>query len=466
MNAVARFDDYADLRPLPQAIDAEQAVLGALMLDSRAFAKVSDWLHAEDFAKAEHRLIFKAIDGLIERGSPVDSLTLGDWFDEAGMADAFGGPAYLVELENNTASSANIVAHAEIVVEKSRLRALIDAGRKLSAAAVAPGADPLQLASTAARELTQIQPVKSAGLVTSREAMDDFLRDFMARYDNDAPLGLQTPWADVNDCMGGFVPGELYVIGARPNMGKSVMGLQVAGHAALSGKRVALYSVEMTKQQCMSRMTACFGNIPYGWVRRPVNITEAEEYWARFTPTSTALREASLLIDATPGLSIEQLMARSRRAHQQRELDMIVVDHIHDMGLNPRAEVRHEYGRIAQGLKTLAKECNCAVVALAQLNRKNAGQRPTMTDLRESGEIEQKADVILFLHREDYYDKSKLPGVVELIVSKGRDIPTGHTIHLANNFERMRLDAWEGPLPVEEVAGPQKSRGFSARPPL
>lgn len=466
MNAVARFDDYAEARPLPQAIDAEQSVLGGLMLDPRAFAKVSDWLAAEDFAKAEHRLIFKAIAGLIERGAPVDAVTLGDWFEDNGMADGFGGPGYLYDLANSTPSAANIVAYAEIVVEKSRLRVLIDTGRKLAAAATSPGADPLHLAGTTARELTQLQPVKNSGLVTSREAMDDFLRDFMQRYENDAPLGLQTPWADVNDCIGGFVPGELYVIGARPNMGKSVLGLQVAGCAALNGKRTAVYSVEMTKQQCMSRMTACFGNIPYGWVRRPADVAEAEGYWARFTPTSTALRESPLLIDATPGLTIEQLVARSRRAHMQKPLDLIVVDHMHDMGLNPRAEVRHEYGRIAQGAKTLAKELGCPVILLAQLNRKNAGQRPTMTDLRESGEIEQKADVILFLHREDYYDKSKLTGVVELIVSKGRDIPTGHTIHLANNFERMRLDGWEGPLPVDEDVGPQKSRGFGARPPL
>ncbi|MGN2244914.1 replicative DNA helicase [Frateuria sp. GZRR33] len=468
MNAVARFDDYADARPLPQAIDAEQSVLGGLMIDPRAFAKVSDWLHAEDFAKAEHRLIFKAIAGLIERGSPVDAVTLGDWFEDNGMADGFGGPGYLYDLSNNTPSAANIVAYAEIVVEKSRLRKLLDAGQRMASAAVAPGANPQHIAGTAAHELAQMQVATTrGGLATAKESMNRFYAEFMERYRNKAPLlGIPTPWHEVNSRTKGLRDGVFYVVGARPSMGKSVFGLQLAGFASIHDHRTALFSVEMTEQECMGRMAACFGCIPHEWVEQPDDeLADSEDYWNRFTPTTTKLRESPLLIDATPGLTVEQFMARARRAHLQKPLRLIVLDHMHDMGLDRKAETRHEYGRIAQAGKTLAKEFNCPVVFLAQLNRAaatRAEKRPTMTDLRESGEIEQKADVILFLHRQDYYTPGDMPGVVEVIPAKGRNIRTGETIHLRNRFDQMRLEDWEGALPEPVVTGPQKSRGFGA----
>jgi replicative DNA helicase len=253
-------------------------------------------------------------------------------------------------------------------------------------------------------------------------------------------------------------------------MGKSVFGLQAAVFNALRGKRTAFFSVEMGSEECMARAVACVGQIPHAWVEHPDAATENEGNWPRYSNAFDVLAASDLLIDETPLLSVRQMFARARRAHMQKPLRLIVVDHMHDMEIDPK-NARFDYGIITQAGKTMAKEFRCPVILLAQLNRAAATRgekRPTMTDLRESGEIEQKADVILFLHREDYYDASQMPGVVEVIPAKGRNIKTGETIYLANRFEQMRLADWDGDFP--EPSDPRKSNtrsgGFSARAPL
>lgn len=462
--------DVATLRIPPHAIDAEQAVLGGLMLAPESLAKISDWLTEADFYRADHRMVYRAVSTLIARGAPVDPVTMMDWFESNDMAGLIGGVGYLVELSDATASCANIVAYAEIVVEKSRLRAVIETGTRLAEAAWAKGADSQTLVTTAAHELTVMRTsTLHGGLEPVKVGMRQLQAEIMARYKRGPGLiGEPWPWKDLNDATNGLRNGVLYVVGARPSMGKSIFGLQTAVFNALRGKRTAFFSVEMGAAECLARAIACVGNLPHSWVEHPTDShPDAEFFWHRFTDTTQLLLDSPLLIDETPALSGRQMIARARRAHLQDPLRLIVIDHMHDMLVDAR-NARFDYGEITQLGKTMAKEFRCPVILLAQLNRQLASRgdkRPTMTDLRESGEIEQKADVILFLHREEYHDKNThLQGVVEVIPAKGRNIKTGETIYLQNAFSEMRMMDWVGPLPVPSISEyvPKPKRGFPA----
>jgi replicative DNA helicase len=291
----------------------------------------------------------------------------------------------------------------------------------------------------------------------------------MARYQQGPGLlGLPTPWADLNGATKGLRDGCLYIVGARPSMGKTIFGLQIALNVALQSHRTAFFSVEMGRKEIMARAVACVGEIPHEWVEQPAMETpDADWYWSRLSMATTRINESQLLIDDTPALTIEQLMARARRAHLQAPLRLIVIDHLHDMATDASREARFEYGRLTQGAKTLAKECGCPVVLLAQLNRGLANRqdkRPTMTDLRESGEIEQKADVILFLHREEYYvPTTHLRGIVEVIPAKGRNLRLGKIIYLQNTYSEMRLQDWIGDIPEPSIETHTPKRRISAR---
>lgn len=437
---------------------AEQSVLGGLMIQPAALAKISDWLSDTDFHRAAHRTIYRAIVALAESSRAVDGITVSDWLGE-NAADSEIGIEYLFELANSTPSAANIVAYAEIVAEKSRLRQLADAGTELATAAAGGRQSSTDLAAIASHKLTALASTTSrGGLQPAKIAMGQLYAEMLERYSaGQGMLGLPTPWLEINKLTSGLRKNTLYVIGARPSMGKSVLAGQLAYFTALRGHRAAFFAVEGTAVELLARSIASLANIPYSWVEHPNDKDpDAEQYWPRQTRAITDLRAAPLMIDDAADITIDQLMARARRAHMQSPLELIVIDHMHDMRIDPRREARHEYGRIAQGAKTLAKELDIPVVVMAQLNRAAAQRgdsRPVMTDLRESGEIEQKADVILFLHREDYYDTPKesthLQGVIEVIPAKGRNVRIGQTIHLQNRFDVMRMDDWEGALPQE-----------------
>lgn len=470
-------DDFAhrDEQLPPCSIEAEQAVLGGLMLGPGNLVKVCDWLTADDFFRRDHQLIYRAILGLVETKSPCDAITMAEWFQANGLADRLDGISYLMELANSTPSAANIVAYAEIVVERSRLRRTSDIGVNLLQASNRPGAASDAIVGEAMHQLSTMHASKlRGGLEPAMPALKRMQEQMFARYAQAEHhtgvrlLGLAWPWRELNRVTKGLRPGVLYVVGARPNMGKSVFGLQTGVFTARSGKNVAVFTVEMTAEECMARAVAAEAQIPHDWVESPTpHDPDAELYWPRLTGAVTTLISSPLLIDETPGITIDQLMARARRAHMQRALDLIVIDHMHDMGVDPKKEIRHEYGRITQGAKSLAKELGCPVILMAQLNRASANRpskRPTMTDLRESGEIEQKADVILFLHRDDYYDpKSPRKGIVDVILAKGRNIRTGDDIELVNCFSEMRLkdlDEWDRPELVPENIALYMPRGF------
>lgn len=448
------------VRMPPAAIDAEQAVLGGLMLAPKALPKVSELLAAESFYRHDHAAIWRAIVALDEKRKPFDAVTLCDWFEAAGQGELVENGAYLIQLASSTFSAANIVAHAEIIAGKALQRQLIEAGSAIVEGAFKPeGRDVSELLADAQHRIVTLQPKQRGGLQLGGDSLNEWFADLQRRYESGTTMtGIPTPWFGVNKATHGLQRGELTLLAARPSMGKSIAGMNLALFAALRGLRVAVFSLEMSRKQIHRRNIASLGQVPHDWLLAP---THEHDHWGAVVAAVRQIKGANLYIDDTPDLTIGQVMARARNLQLREPIDLIVIDHIHDFKIKAD-EARFEYGRIAQGGKTLAKEFDCPVVALAQLNR-NVGsrvdKRPTMPDLRESGELEQKADLILFLHREDYYDKgTHLKGVVEMIVAKGRDIEAGQTIHLANDYAHMALRDWEGEIPKAPPKASQNRR--------
>lgn len=459
--------DVSVLRVPPHDLAAEQSVLGALMLDPGAMTKVADWLVEDDFYRRDHRLIFRAITELQRRGTPCDAITLGDWFDDNGLMDLIGNMGYLVELANTTPSAANIVAYGEIVVERSRLRALIASGTEIVEAAWSRQADSQIIAADSVRSLTGLQSINvRGGLEPVKGAMRKFHAQVIERYERGPGLiGDPWPWEALNERTNGLRDGVLYIVGGRPSMGKSIFGLQAAVFSAMAGRRTAFFSIEMGAEECMGRAVACVARIPHNWVEHPNDSDhDAELYWSRMEDAISRVTNSPMILDESPAISSRQMVARADRAHLQAPLRLVVIDHMHDMLIDPK-NARFDYGQITQDAKSMAKRYRCPVILLAQLNReaaKRGDKRPTLADLRESGEIEQKGDVILFLHREDYYTPGDMNGAVEVIPAKGRNIHIGgKPIYLHNQFSEMRMEDWKGPLPVSSEKSNPK-RGFNS----
>lgn len=452
-------DDLSHLRVPPHDIAAEQAVLGGVMLAGvNALHRVSGMLEERDFYRRDHQLIWRGISALSEKKRPIDAVTVGDWFQSHGLVDQVAGGAYLVELAANTPSAANIRAYAEIVAEKALRRRVIEFGTEVVNAGFEQTGDTDEIVANAQNGVIALTPKQAGGLSRNSESLSDWFEDLVRRSEQDGRItGLPTPWAEVNKRTHGLQKGELTLIAARPSMGKSIMALNQALFTAMRGQRVALFSLEMNKRQVNRRCIASLQSIPHDWLLSPYDKDEQGndlDYWPHVTRAVSEIKQANLYVDDTADLSIAQLMARARSLHIREPIDLLVVDHIHDFKINAK-EARFEYGRVAQGIKTLAKEFDCPAIGVAQLNRdvgKRQDKRPVMSDLRESGELEQKGDLILFLHREDYYDKSSyMRGAVELIVAKGRDIETGENILLRNDYAHMALRDWEGPTPAAPV---------------
>lgn len=465
---------YADprvdvLRVPPQSIEAEQAVLGGLMLSERAWPVVSDMLEEPDFYRREHQLMWRAIKELNEKRQPFDALTVADWFESNGLSEFVENGAYVGEVASTTPSAANVRAYAEIVRDKAVLRKLIEMGTDIVNDGFQPdGRGSDEILNTATQKLSGLHRAQSGGLEHAGDSIADWYKDFCEQYENGSEMtGMPTPWAEFNKQTHGLQASTLYLIAARPSMGKSIFGLNLAMFAALRGITTGLFSLEMSKRDCLNRNMSALARIPHDWVIAPTHATD-DDYTIRLTPALRDLKKAPLYIDDTAGINVRQFEARARRMHMRNPLQLLVVDHIHDFEIDGK-QARFEYGRIVQVAKNLAKEWKIPVVLLAQLNRnigQRADKRPNLTDLRESGEIEQKADVIGFLHREDYYDtpdsKTHLQGVVELHIAKGRNIRSGERINLKNRYDQMRLEDWEGSLPYAPAPEKQE-RGFRAK---
>lgn len=431
----------------PHSIDAEQAVLGGLMLDPYALEKILDLLSYTDFYRRDHQLIFKAISELSEKSKPYDAVTLGEWFDAHALADQVGGTPYLVELAQTTPSAANIRAYAEIVRDKSVLRSLIEVGTQIAEDGFAPGSrETPDLLAEAEQRVFKIADQNRTGrkdMVSLKEAMKEAFEILQVRYESQGTVtGLPTGFTDFDEMTAGLQPSDLIVLAARPAMGKTTLALNMAEYAALKSKKaVVIFSMEMSASQLAFRLISSIGRINAG--RLKTGQLEDED-WSRVTMAMKMLSESKIFIDDEPALSPAKLLSKARRLKREHDLGLVVVDYLQLMQVPGNNENRAtEISEISRSLKALAKELNLPVIALSQLNRgleSRTDKRPVMSDLRESGAIEQDADIILFIYRDDYYNKdSNDKGLAEVLISKHRNGATG-TVKLKFFGEYTRFD--------------------------
>ena len=447
----------AQLRIPPHSIESESSVLGGLLLDNNAWDRVGDVLSEDNFYRHEHKLIFAAIASMVNAGKPADVITVFEHLQSIGKAEEVGGLAYLNQLAQYVPSATNIRRYGEIVRERSILRKLVTASDEIATNAFN------QQGKTVDRILDEAeQKIFAIGEEGSRmkqgfQSLDTLVVDLLDRVQEmaDNPVdvtGVPTGFADLDRMTSGLQAGDLVVLAARPSMGKTSFAVNIAEHVALNeGLPVAIFSMEMGAAQLAVRIVGSIGRVNQGNLRTG-KLTDEE--WPRLSEAIERLRTVSLHIDETPGLTPSELRANSRRlARQCGKLGLIVVDYLQLMsGSSSDGENRAtELGEISRGLKALAKELQCPVIALSQLNRsveQRTDKRPMMSDLRESGAIEQDADIIMFIYRDDYYNKeSNEPNVAEVIIGKQRNGPTG-TVKLffqknQTRFENLAMGADE-----------------------
>ena len=427
----------AALRIPPHSVEAEQSVLGGLLLDNTAYDKISDLVSESDFYRDEHRRIFRAIQRMLERAKPVDVVTVAEAIDAAGETEHTGGLAYLGELAQNTPSAANIRRYGEIVRERAILRQLVTAGDEIASSALNPlGREPKTLLDEAE---AKVFAIAESGMrhQTGFQHINPLLTQVVERiqelHDRDNPsdiTGIPTGYNDLDKMTSGLQPGDLVIVAGRPSMGKTSLALNMAEYVAIDyGAPVAVFSMEMGGAQLAMRMLASVGRLDQHKVRTG-RLNDDE--WSRLSFALGKIHEKAIYIDETPALNPIDLRARARRLHRQcGKLGLIVIDYLQLMSGSSNGENRAtEISEISRSLKGLAKELECPVIALSQLNRsleQRPNKRPVMSDLRESGAIEQDADVIMFIYRDEYYtkDQCKEPGIAEIIIGKQRNGPVG-----------------------------------------
>ena len=447
----------AQLRIPPHSIEGESSVLGGLLLDNGAWDRVGDLLTDQDFYRHEHQLIYGAIGGLINGSKPADIITVYERLQSLGKADEIGGLSYLNALAQYVPSASNIRRYAEIVRERSILRKLVAASDEIATNAFNPqGKAVTTILDEAEQKILNIGE-QGSRMKQGFQSMDTLVVDLLDRVTemsenpNDV-TGVPTGFYDLDRMTSGLQAGDLVILAARPSMGKTALAINIAEHVALhEGLPVAVFSMEMGASQLAVRVVGSIGRIDQTHLRTG-SLTDDE--WPRLTEAIEKLRNISLHIDETPGLTVSELRANARRlARQCGKLGLIVVDYLQLMSVSSSMADENRataVGEISRGLKMLAKELQCPVIALSQLSRgveSRTDKRPMMSDLRESGAIEQDADIIMFIYRDEYYTKEacKEPGVAEVIISKQRNGPTG-TVKLAfisriTKFESLARNA-------------------------
>jgi replicative DNA helicase len=433
-----RDDDVARLRVPPQSIEAEQSVLGGLLLDNGAWDRAADVVTEGDFYRFEHKIIFGAIGALIGASKPADVITVYEHLQMAGKAEDSGGLPYLNALAQSVPSAANMRRYAEIVRERAILRKLIAASDEIATNAFNPqGRAVTQILDEAEGKIFKIGEEGNRNK-QGFQSMDVLAVQLIDRVtelaENGAEdvTGVRTGFYDLDRNTAGLQPGDLIILAARPSMGKTAFALNIAENVAINeGLPVVVFSMEMGASQLALRMVGSQGRIDQQHLR--TGRLDNDE-WGRLTEAVERLSKSSVFIDETPALTGAELRARARRqARQCGKLGLIVIDYLQLMsGSGSDGENRAtEIGEISRGLKALAKELQCPVIALSQLNRSvetRPDKRPMMSDLRESGAIEQDADIIMFIYRDEYYNKeTKEPGVAEIIIAKQRNGPVGTT---------------------------------------
>jgi len=428
----------SSLKVPPYSQEAEQSVLGALMLDHRAWDKVVDHVNSTDFYRNEHRLIFTAMDQLSKRSQPFDMLTVAEVLKEFGQIETVGGESYLFELANNTPTAANVVAYAEIVRERAVLRQLIEAATDIADSAFNPeGRITKELLDAAEQQVFKIseQRTRGAGPVPISDLLAKTADRIDTLYHSGGHMtGIATGFVDFDKMTSGLQQGDLVIIAGRPSMGKTTFAMNIAEYAAMKhstkedGKPVLIFSMEMPAESLVMRMLSSLGRVDQHRVRTG-KLSDAE--WPNITSAISQLSEVKMYIDDTPALTPTELRSRSRRvAREYGGIGLIVIDYLQLMQVFGTKENRTtEISEISRSLKALAKELNVPVIALSQLNRgleQRPNKRPVMSDLRESGAIEQDADLIAFIYRDEVYNEdSPEKGIAEIIIGKQRNGPIG-----------------------------------------
>ena len=420
-----------NLRTPPYSLEAEQAVLGGLILDNSAWDKVADKLNENDFHLFDHRLIFRAIDELVQKRQPFDVLTLSDMLRQKDEISDSNVLAYLGTLAHDTPSAANIQAYAGIVREKSVLRQLVQVGTDIATSGISTeGKDINQLLDEAEQKIFQISD-RSAQAGQGFTNIKSLLKTTVEQIDElfergDHITGIPSGFDEYDEKTAGLQDGELIIVAGRPSMGKTSFAMNIVEYAALrTNACVAIFSMEMPGRSLTMRMLSSMGRIDQQRIRTgKLN----DDDWPRLTSAVSMLSEAKLFIDDSAALSPTELRARARRLKREYDLSLIVVDYLQLMKISGTSENRAtEISEISRSLKALAKELNVPVIALSQLNRsleQRTDKRPVMSDLRESGAIEQDADLIVFIYRDEVYNEdSPDEGTAEIIVAKQRNGP-------------------------------------------
>lgn len=422
---------HEDFKVPPHSIQAEQSVLGGLMLDNQAWDQVADRITEADFYRKDHRRIYQAIAELADLTEPFDVVTVSEWLEQRKQLEDAGGLAYLGTLAKNTPSAANIRAYAGIVREHSVLRQLASVGTAVANSAFLPdGRSSAELLEAAEQQIFKIaEHGRQGGFVHIAELLGRAVDRIDILSSQDDPItGVPTGFAGIDELTAGLQPSDLIIVAGRPSMGKTSFAMNIAENAALKREMaVAIYSMEMPGEQLSMRLISSFGRIDQHKIRTG-KLDDAD--WPRFTQAVSILEKTKLFIDDSPALSPTELRARARRLKREHDIGLVIVDYLQLMQVPGSKENRAtEISEISRSLKALAKELNVPVVALSQLNRsleQRPNKRPIMSDLRESGAIEQDADVIIFIYRDEIYNEdSPDKGTAEIIIGKQRNGPIG-----------------------------------------
>ncbi|MEA3277071.1 MAG: replicative DNA helicase [Pseudomonadota bacterium] len=456
----------AELRVPPHSVPAEQALLGGILLDAEAWDSVSDKIAAADFYRREHRALYTAMEALTASRSPLDAVSLSEHLERAGTLIEAGGLPYVGQLVEGVSSSANVEHYAKLVRDHAICRQLIVIGGEIQRDAYQPnGRDAAALLQDTERRIFEIAEEQSRGCGGSRPirtVMRGVVNQIDAAFQNGGEIiGLSTGFVGLDSKTSGLQPGDLVVLAGRPSSGKTSLAMNIAENVAIEqGSPVQVFSLEMSADAIALRSLASVGRLDFQRLRSG---RLKQDEWSVLPSATSKLSGAPLHIDDTPALSPTELRSRARRAYREHgSLALIVVDYLGLLRVpGIRADNRvAEVAEISRSLKALAKELNVPVLACAQLNRSlesRANKRPIMSDLRDSGSIEQDADLILFVYREEVYDENTpQKGIAEIIIGKQRNGPTG-TVYLTAALERMRFESFGGQLPRPKPTGRRRS---------
>ncbi len=457
-----------DLRNLPpHSLEAEQGLLGAILCDgARVLDRIEGTVSAGDFYRADHRQIFAAAKALHDAGKPVDLLTVADALEARGEGEQTGGLAYLGEIANGGFTAANARSYAATIRERATLRGLQQIAADVLAGCTSPaGRSPAEIAAEAEASMQALVDHSETEPVRLQDALCDVLTDVEARRERGGSLaGLSTGFSRFDGMTGGLEPGQLVIVAARPSVGKTAVGCNIAAHVAASGIPVLFFTLEMTRREIAARILAARSGVTVQAMRAGTN---ARDDWDRMSTAVGASMAWPMFIDDLQSVTVPYVRAKARRIQRTHGLGLVVIDFLqlmHGKGDNRTQEI----GSVSRGLKALAKELKVPILALAQINRgseQRPNKLPVLADLRDSGEIEQDADIVAMLHREDMYRTApELEGLAQMFIRKNRNGPTGECL-LALDGPRMRFTDFDGPYPAGGAPAPEKQtrrRGFEA----